>query len=211
MAIGDIIEVLIRYNAAGEQVENTLGFQNISGTGTIQDLVDDIVDHDLGGGETTLENWMHPMGTGSECAHVLGVDVVPGVLGTYDRFVSPPVAGAQGGGGDALPPQSALVLTFNTGVKGRSFRGRAFLAGQGEGHQNAGVWSTGIKTAAAFGPDALLERYGPSGTNTNFQWSVISRVHNQVVRPEPIATGITSYVVRPFVQNQRRRTKGVGS
>lgn len=208
---GDLLELQIFYTAAGQMCLNKIGFYVLQDSSQMEDLGDDFVDTVVQNGETGLEAWLHPMGTGSVCNEIRVVDVKPHLNATYIRTGSPLASGAQGGGGDALPPQDALVITFRTASVGRAYRGRVYLAGQGEGHQNGGVWSAGILAAAEYGPASLTTRYlAGTGTNTNWAWSVISRQLNQVIRPEPVGTFVTSYTVRDTVYTQRRRTRGRG-
>ncbi len=137
-------------------------------------------------------------------------DVVPGVGARVEYTVSPAKAGNDSTS-DPMPPKDALVITWNTASKGRSYRGRTYETGRVEAGQTNGVWIASTLTLANSFATAMLGRYGPAGTNPDWRLSVISRYSAGVERAVPIATLVTGFAVRSIVYSQRRRTIGYGS
>lgn len=104
-------------------------------------------------------------------------------------------------GGDPLPLQNAAVITWRTGIAGRSYRGRTYMPGLTEGHQSMGILDSTIMTA--------LGNYGgiylSSNVFTNdYVLGVYSRKLSHI-------QNVVSFTVQPYVKTQRRREIGVGS
>jgi hypothetical protein len=137
-------------------------------------------------------------------------DVVPGTGARVEFAVTPAKVGNDSTS-DPMPPKDALVITWNTLTKGRSYRGRTFETGRVEAGQSNGVWVASTVTLAGAFAAAMLARYGPTGANPDWRFGIISRFNNGVERPVPIWTGVTGYAVRTTVYSQRRRTIGQGS
>lgn len=110
-----------------------------------------------------------------------------------------PVAGTLAG--DLLPPQTALCITLRTAQAGRSFRGRVYLPGFGEGVNTA--------TGAASGGGASIAFV--SGVKTNLITSgldlgVLSRPAPDAIPPRAgFITTVTSVVCRDLVWDTQRR------
>lgn len=69
-----------------------------------------------------------------------------------------PVAGKTGtSGGSALPNQCCEVVTLQTGVPGRSHRGRVYLPGVSTGNMVNGQVATSVVTALATGYQTFLQ------------------------------------------------------
>lgn len=132
-----------------------------------------------------------------------------------------------GGNTDAqvLPPQSALVVTLNTGKIGRRFRGRTYHFGMCEVDQQAGAWQSAILTSLGTAITSLMGLYGAAGTNPTWTlgvWSeriatgcipnVGSKGQHNVDQPNLAGafSPITGMVARATVFTQRRRTLGLG-
>jgi hypothetical protein len=127
--------------------------------------------------------------------------------------------------GDALPPQSAFVVTQNTGKVGRRFRGRTYHFGFTETDQQAGLWLAGLINTATTNLNNLVTLYGAAGTSPTWTLGVWSERIATGCRPDPITgqitnvdppnligafSPITGLTVRSTVFTQRRRTLGVG-
>lgn len=110
-------------------------------------------------------------------------------------------------GGDtasALPIQDALVLTLYTQTRGRSGRGRLYLAGFTEGDVAVREFTTACLTAAAGCFYNVVAQFATAG----WTWSVVSRYHNNVKRAEGVTMTITSYLFRSAIPgNQQRRSR----
>ena len=128
---------------------------------------------------------------------------------TGPQFVRPasdPFAG--GINSDPLPNNNALCVSFRTGLLGRSFRGRNYVAGIAESDTlksrvNAGR-AEAIRAAYA-DMDSLVP-----GENV---WVVVSRTVDGVVQsPTALTNAVTAVVlVDTVVDSQRRRSPGRGT
>lgn len=131
----------------------------------------------------------------------------------------------QGGVGDPLPPQCAMVFTLGTGLAGRRRRGRSYLFGFIETQQASGSWTTVHATAIQTALNTYYALYGTAGTDPQFQLGVWSErrasgcwydpgqkkvVNVETPHPEDAFNPSTGYNLRTIVYTQRRRTLGVG-
>lgn len=107
--------------------------------------------------------------------------------------------------GHALPPQTAAVISWRTGLIGRRFRGRTYVWPATEDVQNEGQWGVGYVSAlTAFGSSAL------TFTQAGFGYTLCVYSENSET-PGVIATVVQSVVVDQYARSQRRRQVGVGS
>lgn len=104
----------------------------------------------------------------------------------------------------ALPANVALVVSLRTGRRGRSFRGRIYLAGLGE----AVVIGNAVDEAARLnfqnGWTTLMELNGAL-TASAAVLTVVSYFADGAVRAQPLATTVESILVNNRVDTQRRR------
>jgi hypothetical protein len=109
---------------------------------------------------------------------------------------------------NAVPAQVAAVVSFYTGLRGRSYRGRNYLFGFPLSYLADGS-TLNAANATAFGDaystlQAIL--------NADFVTLVIlSRYEGGVRRSEGVSTGVTSIVGKTRIATQRRRIVGVGA
>lgn len=207
--VGDLVEVVHRYNCAGQIVVNTYGFECLDATSSFAALAGDLATAANG-----LTKVMSIMRTDITTLDITVRAVEPSTPAAYVYTTPPLPAGAVtvGSAGDLLPPQAAWVVKWSTGLAGRSYRGRTYFSGLSEGLQASGVWTSANVTFMDTNLTAFLARYRKTaGVNGDWGLVVISRVNNGVVRPTPIGTEITGFTSRTIVYTQRRRTVGVGS
>lgn len=110
--------------------------------------------------------------------------------------------------GAVLPGNVALVVTFHTALRGRSFRGRNYTFGLASGNL-----ATPLEVASGSGTAigtvyANLNSYmtGFSGVH-----SVLSRYSGNAPRVTGLATPVTAYAVSLALDSQRRRLLGRGT
>lgn len=114
--------------------------------------------------------------------------------------------GAQGGqSGDALPPQTASLVSWRTGFVGRRNRGRTYLPAPVETVQSAGTLSAGMLTAMADFAVAAIALQDPANLGT--AWFHLVIYHHDL----GTSTDVNSYLVRSELATQRRRRLGSGS
>lgn len=119
--------------------------------------------------------------------------------------VSPPATG--GVGTDPLPSNVAYCVTFLTSARGRSFRGRNYVAGFGDGQFTGNIITSGVRTALLAFYTELLAATEALG------WSmvVVSRFTAGAPRVTGVTTPITGFTTFDTVaDSQRRRLPGRG-
>jgi hypothetical protein len=102
---------------------------------------------------------------------------------------------------DAYEPNSALVLTLRTHVRGRSGRGRLYLAGFTEAGIADGVWAEATIAAAITAVEAVQTAAQVLG----WTYSVVSRYHNGAKRAEGWPIAITDIVCRSGIPGKQSR------
>jgi hypothetical protein len=107
-----------------------------------------------------------------------------------------PIAG--GDAGAPLPNQTALVVTWRTATRGRSFRGRTYTGGWGEAASNGNSPNNTALTAIRGASEDLITAFGGA-------LGVLSRVHDKDLRSEAILTEITASEVGAVWDEMRSR------
>jgi len=104
-------------------------------------------------------------------------------------------------GSDTLPLQAAAIITWRTGLAGRSRRGRTYMPSTVEGDvgQAGGIGVTYAGLLDNFATDLLLMQ--EPVTLNEWQLHVWSPTLNA-------ATRVTEYVIRPYLGTQRSRRSG---
>jgi len=109
--------------------------------------------------------------------------------------------------GDTIPVQVAMVVSFYTANRGRSFRGRNYVPGLTLNQMSDGSnWGATAIANIGTAYDLLKTDAGSLGDNL----VVLSRFHNGVRRSTGVATLVTSIVPKANVGTQRRRVSGHG-
>jgi hypothetical protein len=108
----------------------------------------------------------------------------------------------------ALAPGVALVVTLQTPLRGRSFRGRLFQIGAAEEYvDQSGALSAAAQTAYQNAYNTWLAALADA-TSISAELGVNSYFSAHAPRAISLFTPVTSLVVRPFVHSQRRRNLG---
>lgn len=103
--------------------------------------------------------------------------------------------------GDILPLQIALCITLRTAQAGRSFRGRIYLPGYGEGSNTAAGLASGSTSAVAF-----VTAIKSALVASSLDLGVLSRPAPAAVPPRAgFITTVTSIVARDLVWDTQRR------
>lgn len=119
----------------------------------------------------------------------------------FDYAVSPAVTGVLAG--EVLPSMVAAVISFRTGLIGRSRRGRCYMWPATEAMQNLSQWLPAyIADLAAFASTMQTIGHTPTGaTYAQVVWSPTLS----------LATPVTSAIVDEIAGTQRRRRPGRGA
>lgn len=136
---------------------------------------------------------------------------------TAPQFVSLEANVTGSDGGQAIPGQSSLVLSWYTALRGRSFRGRSYLNGWTEGQSDGTPSSTAISTSGAYAGDLVANMATQFGAG--FGLCVVSRFSGTHLESRPggqlikvptprttgLATPITGVNIGDTWFTQRRR------
>lgn len=192
----------IRYTLNAQHCENTLWFLH-DGEPTTEDL-DTLAE--------ALYNWWHDELADAQSSDVKFVEVVCTSMDSEEAPVGSfaPLSAAQGSiATEAMPGNVSLSVSFRTGARGRSFRGRNYAIGI----------PISVVDSAAVTPEygALLttaydQLIGESDFLAGWTWVIASRRHDN----EPRVTGVTSPVTSVLlvdltIDSMRRRLPGRGS
>jgi len=187
-------------NLAGQAVANVVYFLRTS-------AIDDAWLGDIG---DDLVAWWSGSLAGILSENIELTNVVCMDMTTVSGSVIVTDGGAPNGAvsGDAVPLNTALVVTARTPKRGRAYRGRTYIVGLSttlllnEGQAN---------TTAVTGAVTHFEEFL---TPANFHGGipvVASRQEGGVVRTVGVATAITSYSCDSKLDSQRRRLPGRGT
>lgn len=229
MPAGDVYHLLTFATGQNNQYMNTLAVQTLAATDPApaaqQALADDWknVWQPSQSVRITWTNWQLRQLAGAgvtpiqaECRREGG--------NVYGGTFTAPVTGAVSTT-DALPPQAAMVVTEVTGTIGRRRRGRVYGFGLVEGAQDGGTFTTSTLTTMTTALNTFFNKYKDGGTSADYRLVVWSErtasgcipnpngkgsINIDTPQPSAASTPIKSYLLRPVVYNQRRRTLGVG-
>lgn len=108
--------------------------------------------------------------------------------------------------GNGLPNNVSVSIKFNTGLRGRSYRGRIYALGLTDNAVNGNTvqsaWASGAITAL----ETLVSEHIPVGMNL----VVVSKYHNKTPRSAGVTTIVTSFSIDMTPDSQRRRLPGRG-
>jgi len=109
---------------------------------------------------------------------------------------------------EPVPDNVAMVVSFSTNKRGRSYRGRNFVPGLGgDALANPSQWTSGTVTAFTAAYAGIATVFNP----TVFEHCVISRFHNHEARLFGETEPVTGYLARQKIGTMRRRVLGSGS
>jgi 3D (Asp-Asp-Asp) domain-containing protein len=206
VANGALVEV--RMSSMGQQVENTLWFETDATPteATLTDLAD------------AVGLWWR---TNIKPITSSRVSVTEYVATSMDTATSPQVSvpgtvldvGASTP--NVMPLGSTLTVSFRTGLRGRSFRGRNYVIGMTEDQVDGNSVVAGVAELWR----AAYEELIAAATDVGWTWIVASRFSGTdpvTGDPTPRAAAVTTpitavVVVDDFVDSQRRRLSGRGN
>lgn len=195
-------QVNVRGTYLGEQVENTLYVRSNTAwsAATLQGLTDTIAAWVEGPYRAVLSTaWTYREVYAVDLASASGPTATTTPLGA--------VAGAKVG--DPLPGNVSLCVSFRTGARGRSFRGRNYISGLVEPEVSGNSINLAFAEQVVLVYQQLLipDEYLQIG----WTWVVVSRRANNAWRTTGVATPVTQVlIVDNFVDSQRRRLPGRG-
>lgn len=196
--------VEIVYTVSGSIVENTLYFYRDAGVGPPS--MTDLLNH--------LQNWRHTLVRERQGDHVHFKQMIARNLGseTAANVIDNDYFDELGltTGGTPVPNNVSWVITFRTGKRGRSHRGRNYWIGM----RTTQISGDSVLQAHANNVLPIYQALLPGGSYdpTPWVWVVASRFHNGEEREEGIVTPITAVNYTNLrVKTQRRRIFGFGT
>jgi len=198
--VPNVAQVNIRFEIAGQQIENVLNFNYALATdfSTAVPIIQD-----------ALEVWWATVRIqlSDQLVHIENyyVDLTSaiGPTATFGPFT--PNDGDIAG--DAVPNNAAFVVTHRTLARGRSFRGRTYMAGVAEG--NVSLSRVGPTVVAAI--VAAFNDLRTTLEADGISFVVVSRYSGGAPRVTGISTPIIATISRDdVIDSQRRRLPGRG-
>jgi len=154
------------------------------------------------------ENYIAPnVATGFTLEYVNAIDLTTASSPSYSLAITPPSAG-EISVGSGLPNNAAAVISWRTDLRGRSFRGRMYLAGLLDTSLASSTRiSSTTQTALAIAAVNLSSFFD----SLDFAHVIISRFSGGVARDEGFPATVTSAVIDIFVDSMRRRLENRGA
>lgn len=196
------LELEARYTVNGALVENTLGFYfGATDFATVAPLVCNAYETHVWGalrGLSTPQTVFREM----KCTW-LATSISPTYTQTADPLTNTGTVLT-----DSVPNNAALVICLRSANRGRSARGRNYIAGLAEGLKLNSAWLTGAYTPLLAAYEAMRAALQAlSITNV-----IISRQTDGAPREVGVTFVVTEYVITTnAVRSQRRRNLGVGA
>lgn len=193
-----LVEVRMRLDS--QLVENTLYFEKDGG----------ISGNDLANlGQTIVDWWSNyynqNMSNQLQLREVYVTDLTSQTSDTATVVPSEPLSGLNPS--PALPNSVSLTISFRTGGRGRSSRGRNYVVGLVEAAVTGNTVETSYATQLV---NAYVQLASPPNV-ANFSWVVVSRYSNNAPRAEGVTAPVTAVVATDLtVDSQRRRLPGRG-
>jgi hypothetical protein len=126
------------------------------------------------------------------------------IQGVYDAMGTPLVGS---GSGASVPLNASWSISFRTGLRGRSYRGRNYAAG----YLNSILDDPGRGNATVLaGVAAAYVQHLITNMLAGWTWVVASHVADKAPRVAAVLTPIISVIIDTYVDSQRRRLVGRG-
>jgi len=195
-----MVESIYEWN--GQVVENTAYFEFTPGAPTAGDVLDLLNEI-----RTVIQEELMPLLNET----IALVRLVGTLLTAIDSLsttlnVSPPFAGSSAG--ESLPNNVTYCISFITNARGRSFRGRNYVPGLGNGQVDGNNIVSTTRTALL----AYYSTLKAAVSELSWEMVVVSRFEDGVARTTGVTTPITTFTTfDTVVDSQRRRLPGRGS
>jgi hypothetical protein len=198
--IPNIAQVCWQLTLAGQAIQFCLSFRKDSPPITLSDLTSLATQSESWWGATLRLR----LSTGVVCAQVVATDQT--TQGAPQATVTSGAAGTVGSA--SLPSNVAAVVSLRTAIRGRSYRGRAYIPGIPLSAQSSATDMTGgFATNLITDFSTLLTNLASLG----WHMCVPSRQHNGVVLVTGNSKDVTAFVVDAHFDSQRRRLFGRGT
>jgi hypothetical protein len=183
------------YNAA--EVWENVYFYTTEGEYDFNDEANQVAEALVDNWDTNIQNAMN---TAVQLSSIYVVDASDQFGPVLEYTTGLPLAGLAAV--DPLPFQDAVVVKKVTNNRGKSYRGRMYLTGWGEGGQAGSVWNASTLTYVTNYVNGMRVI-----TTAEHTWTmaVVSKVAGGVERAEALITKVTGFSIDSIVASQRRR------
>lgn len=110
--------------------------------------------------------------------------------------------------GGIIPVGTPIVVSFRTALRGRSYRGRAYVTGTSSSNL---VDSANVSSTITSGLGAAFATLGGTLSTAGMPHVVASKQHNGAVTNPAATNAVITYVVDGKLDSQRRRLAGRGT
>ena len=177
-----------------QRIQNTFTYTHLAGWG--QDELDDLT---AAVGDTWAANMFGKVSTDYELSSVVGTDQrLP--VGFVSEYLDANGEGTDTGA--ALPNNCTFAVARVTGLRGRSARGRVFIAGLTE---NALLSQNTVTATWADSVVAALEAVRTAATGVSWTEVIASRMTNGVANNPAVTRPVTEYLYTDNVLDSMRR------
>ena len=195
------LEARLRYNLGTQLIENTLYFQGSAGVTTT-------LANTLG---TNLITWWNTNFKAATSNLMALLQVYITDLTFQNSFTVSVTAGLPSVGTsivEALPFNCAMCISFRSNNRGRSGRGRNYVAGLTENDQAGSTIVAGRVNGAVTAYTALI---GAGTFTAGLQFVIVSRFNGGIPRAQALVQPVTNVLsVDSIIDSQRRRLPGRG-
>lgn len=194
------VRVCIQFEWTGQTVEICLAFLRNT-TVTTSDM-DDLLDQ--------VETWRVDSVIPHQSEDIVSTQYLATLLTTatspsFTRSISANQAGTVASA--SVPNNVALVTTFQTALRGRSYRGRAYFPGIPRVNLQDSVTIEPAEAADINAEWALL----PTALSADWQHVVVSYQNNNAMRSTAARTPVIAYRTEQYLDSQRRRLANRGA
>lgn len=188
------VKAVLEYGSANLEWTNTLWFEELTpGIGDMQELADYL--HTW-----TNTNILPQMSNAFSCKNVYVYDMSAETGVVVQSTVTPVIGGVVDSAGAI---SSAIVVTFRTGTRGKSGRGRNYLAGFAEEDMTStAIADAAVITAVENAYDLLITEVQ---TSTDYYWVVASQYSGGLPRAEVLGFQVLNAEVRNATFGTQRR------
>jgi len=203
--VPDTVQVELIYDTPAGTAENTLWF-HYEGTGDITEFAISTLCGEI------VQWWVTEV-MAFVCDEITLREVIGTDMSTEISEAGSSPADAVGVRADNVLPQNVtMAVSFRTPNRGRSYRGRNYVVGLGEGQVANDIvgatWTVGYVDAYAALPSYLPVVLG----DPQWNWVIASRYTNNAPRTTGVFSSVTAVqVTDDYVDSQRRRLSGRGS
>lgn len=196
----NVVKVTLSFVWAGQIVEITLSFRKNTAPTTTE--INDLIQSVRTWWSTHMRAWVS---NHISLTNINATDQSSDSAPSIDWPISPTEAGSVNVA--SVPTNSALVLSFRTPQRGRSYRGRVYIPGL----PNSSLASaTSITGAVVTAWSTVAAAIGSIGSAEGWEHVVVSRYANNAPRVVAESTDVTNYIVEFNLDSQRRRLAGRG-